>query len=166
MFYIMVILTAIFAIAAEGAELPKEGKYDTTACYTGTSNDIAFSKTIFASTYELVGTNLSNPPGGMFNKTSFRCVGSNIILSGKLSVTTFCELVDRDGDNFLTRLIISDGTIGEDDLHGTNETTVIAGTGKYEGMTRTATNENYAVTSAKPGTFQRCGRVAGTYKLK
>jgi hypothetical protein len=34
---------------AVAAELPKEGTYDLTSCYTVTSNDITFSKTISAS---------------------------------------------------------------------------------------------------------------------
>src|SRR5260370_35311799 len=90
---------------AVAAELPKEGTYDLTSCYTVTSNDITFSKTISASSYELIGVNLSNPPGGIFDKTSFRCVGSSMIVDGNFSATTTCEAVDKDVDKFLTRLI-------------------------------------------------------------
>jgi hypothetical protein len=65
----------IFAMPAKAAELPKEGKFDVTTCYTVATNDITFSKTHSASTHELIGTSLSNPPGGMFDQQSFRCVG-------------------------------------------------------------------------------------------
>jgi len=159
-------LAGILGVPAKAAELPKEGKFDTTSCYTVTTNDIAFSKTYTATTYELVGATLSNPSGGMFDQQSFRCVGLNTIINGKFSATTMCEAVDKDGDKILTRLIVGgvEG-VGQDDTH-VGETTVLIGTGKYEGMTRTGTNENYPILSAKPGLVQRCGRATGTYKLK
>jgi hypothetical protein len=77
-----------------------------------------------------------------------------------------CEGVDKDGDKVFTRLTVGsiDG-VGQDDTH-IGETVVIAGTGKYDGMTRTGTNENSLIRSAKPGVIQRCGRATGTYKLK
>jgi hypothetical protein len=156
----------IFVMPTKADDLPKEGKFDVTSCYTVTTNDIAFSKTHTATTYEIIGTGISNPPGGMFDQQSFRCVGLNSVIDGKFSATTFCEGVDKDGDKILTRLIVglAEG-VGQDDTH-VGETVVIAGTGKYEGMTRTGTNENYPIRSAKPGISQRCGRATGTYKLK
>ena len=161
------VIVAIGAIGqAAAAELPKEGKADMTTCYTVTTNDITFSKTHTAATYEIIGTNTSNPPGGIFDQTGFRCVGLNSIIDGRFSATTICESVDKDGDKIMTRLIVgsADG-VGQDDTH-VGETTVIAGTGKYEGMTRTGTMENYPIRSAKPRIIQRCGRGTYTYKLK
>ncbi len=49
------------------AELPKEGSYDYTACWSGVNNTIAFSKGYNASSYEMTGTILTNPPGGIFD---------------------------------------------------------------------------------------------------
>jgi hypothetical protein len=159
-------LAGILGVPAKAAELSKEGKADITTCYTVTTNDIRFSKTHTATTYEIIGTNVSNPPGGLFDQQSFRCVGLNSIVDGKFSATTFCEGIDKDGDKILTRLIVgSSEGVGQDDTH-VGETTVIAGTGKYEGMTRTGTMENYPIRSAKPGITQRCGRGTYTYKLK
>jgi hypothetical protein len=145
-------VVAIGAIGQAGAaELPKEGKADMTTCHTVTTNDITFSKTHTATTYEVIGVNTSNPPGGIFDQTSFRCVGLNSIIDGKFSATAICESVDRDGDKIITRLIVgSYEGVGQDDTH-VGEATVIAGTGKYEGMTRTGTMENYLIRSAKPG---------------
>ncbi len=159
-------LAGILGVPAKTTELPKEGKSDVTSCYTVTANEITFSKTHIATTYEIIGTNTSNPPGGMFDQMSLRCVGLNSIIDGKFSAMTFCETVDKDGDKIPTRLIVgSVEGVGQDDTH-VGETTVIAGTGKYEGMTRTATAENYPIRLAKPGIVQRCGRSTGTYKLK
>ena len=92
--------------------------------------------------------------------------GLNTIINGKFSATTVCEAVDKDGDRILTRLIVGSAEgVGKDDQH-VGETTVLVGTGKYEGMTRAGTNENYPILSAKPGIVQRCGRGTGTCKLK
>ena len=56
----------------------------------------AFSKTHTASSYEMTGVNRSNPPGGLFDKLAFRCVGMNASLDGKVSGTTVCEGTDFD----------------------------------------------------------------------
>lgn len=80
------LLIAISATpSAFATELPKEGSYDYTACWSGVNNTITFSKTHTASSYEMTGSILSNPPGGMFDKNSFRCVGMNASLDGKFT---------------------------------------------------------------------------------
>ena len=59
------IAAALFGAAAvQAADLPKEGSYDFTACWSGTSSMVAFSKTHWGLSYEMTGATLSNPPGG------------------------------------------------------------------------------------------------------
>jgi hypothetical protein len=123
--------------SAFAAELPKEGSYDYTACWSGVSNIITFSKTHTGSSYELMGAIRSNPPGGMFDKNTFRCVGMGASLDGKIT-----------GAGKVTR-------------------THVAGTGKFEGMVMAGTVEPLGPFKAvKEGTFQDCNRQTGTYKLK
>ena len=43
--YILVFVIFTFAPSAFAAELPKEGSYDYTACWSGVNNVITFSKT-------------------------------------------------------------------------------------------------------------------------
>jgi len=145
--------------SAFAADLPKEGRYDFTACWSGVSNPIAFSKTHSALSYEMTGTILSNPPGGMFDKHTFRCVGMNTSLDGKNTGTAVCESIAQDGDKSLTYFsIMSDGKI-------TNEQLV--GTGKYEGMVSSGTATPLGPFPViKAGTFQGCNRQTGTYKMK
>jgi hypothetical protein len=54
-------LAAFIGLASAGfafaAELPKEGNYDFTSCYSGVSNTIAFSKTHSAYSFEITGVN-------------------------------------------------------------------------------------------------------------
>jgi hypothetical protein len=142
---------------AEG--LPKEGSYDFTSCWSGLGNDITFSKTHTASSYELTGAIRSNPPGGMFDKETFRCVGMNTSLDGKTTLSAVCEATDAGGNKRLTNFSLgSDGKVTRE---------FVVGTGKYEGMVTTGTVEPLGPFPViKAGTFQDCNHQTGTYKLK
>ena len=143
---------------ALAADLPKEGSYDVTSCSSGVSSAIAFSKTHTASSYELTGTTRSNPPGGAFDMVTYRCVGMGSSIEGRNTGMNLCEVIDKDGDKYLVRNT-SEGP------KSVQET--LAGTGKYEGIVRTGTNESVGqFPTIKPGTFQTCSRGTGTYKLK
>jgi hypothetical protein len=145
--------------SAFAAELPKEGSYDYTSCWSGVNNTITFSKTRTASSYELTGAIRSNSPGGMFDKNTFRCVGMNASLDGKTTGSTVCEAIDADGDKRLASFSIgSDGKVTREN---------IAGTGKYEGMVMAGTVQPLGpFPVVKEGTFQDCNHQTGTYKLK
>jgi hypothetical protein len=142
------------------ADLPKEGSFDFTACWSGTGNLIAFSKTQTALSYEMTGSTRSNPPGGMFDQNSFRCVGTNASFDKKPHAIAVCEAIDRDGDKRLTHF-----GMGAD---GKFNRQFISGTGKYEGMLETSSGIQQLgpFPTVKPGTFQNCNRQTGTYKLK
>jgi hypothetical protein len=153
------LVAAAAAGSAAAADLPKEGNYDLTSCWSGVSTLVAFSNTHSASSYEMTGTNRSNPPGGMFDKNSFRCVGMNASLGGKNTGSTVCEAIDLDGDRRLSYFsLTADGTVTREQ---------IAGTGKYEGMvTSTKVTPLGPFPVIKAGTFQNCNQQKGTYKLK
>lgn len=157
-------LAALIGLASAGsafaAELPKEGNYDFTSCWSGASKTIAFSKTHSAFSYEMMGVNRSNPPGGLFDKVAFRCVGMNASFDGKVSGTTVCEGVDPDGDKRLTYFSLgTDGKITRQ---------FVTGTGKYEGMVES----DAKVQPLGPfpvvheGMFSDCNHQTGKYKLK
>jgi len=140
------------------ADLPKEGSYDFMSCFTGSSNTMEFSKSHSANTSEIRGTSLSSPPGGLFDKVAFRCISMNYSGDGKPSGMTLCEGVDKDGDKYLSHLV----------LDGSQTTRkVVAGTGKYEGMTASGTAVSVGPFGATaPGQIQSCTHQTGTYKLK
>ena len=148
---------AINGVAA-AANFPKEGRYDYTACSVGVTNRIDFSKTHLAYSFEQTGVVRSNPPGGMFDQNSYRCVGLYTSFDGKISSSTVCESIDPDGDKRLSTFS------REGDKFVREE---IVGTGKYEGMVSSGTGEFLpAFPTIKPGTFQNCNHQTGTYKLK
>jgi hypothetical protein len=154
-------LVAALAVAgsATAQTPPKEGSYDYTACWSGVSNPIDFSKTHSAFTYEMTGSLRTNPPGGMFDNNSVRCIGLNTSFDGKSGGGNVCETVDKDGDKRLARFSIgSDGTVTRE---------FVTGTGKYAGMVTTNSVMPLGpFPTIKAGTFQACNRQTGTYKLK
>ena len=144
--------------SAFAADLPKEGRYDFTACWSGVNSVIAFSKTHSAFSYEMTGVVRSDPPGGLFDKNTFRCVGMNYSLDGKAGGTVVCEAVDPDGDKRLTFFTIAGDKVVREN---------VTGTGKYDGMVASGTVAPLGpFPTIKPGTFQNCNRQMGTYKLK
>ena len=154
-------LVAALAIAgtAFAGTLPKEGRYDFTACWSGVPTAIRFSKTHFAFSYEMTGTNFSNPPGGLFDKNTFRCVGMNATLGSERVGNLVCEAVDRDGDKRLAYF-----ALGKDGKYARQE---VAGTGKYQGMVTDGQIEEMGPFPViKRGTFQNCNHQTGTYRLK
>jgi len=153
------VTTLAVASTVIAGTLPKEGRYDFTACWSGVATPINFSKTAHAFSYEFTGENRSNPPGGLFDKSSFHCIGMNAVLNGKRVSNAVCEALDRDGDKRLTYFAL--GTDGK--YHPEN----IAGTGKYDGFVMNGTVKPLGPFPAiKPGTFQNCNHQTGTYKLK
>jgi hypothetical protein len=156
-------LVALIGFASAGsafaAELPKEGSYDFTSCWSGVNNAVTFSNTHTATSYEMTGAIRSNPPGGMFDKETFRCVGMNAAFGGKNTGSTVCEATDADANKRLTYFSLgNDGKVTRE---------FIVGTGKYEGMVTTGTVEPLGPFPAiKAGTFQDCNHQTGTYKLK
>lgn len=157
--YILALSIIASAPSVFAAELPKEGTYDYTACWSGANNVIAFSKTHTAASYEMTGAIRSTTPGGMFDKHTFRCVGMNASLDGKNTGSTVCEAIDADGDKRLSYFSVgSDGKVTREN---------IVGTGKYEGMVASGTVQPLGPFPViKPGTFQDCNHQTGTYKLK
>ena len=151
-------LFAAFAVTCTAAPLPEEGRYDTTNCSTVTANRIDFSKTHWAQSHEILGTTQSNPPGGLGDGNSYRCVGMQASFDGKVSGMTVCESMDQDGDKRLSTFSLQDGKTAR---------TSIAGTGKYEGMQQSGDFVRAPTfPTIKPGTYQQCNRQTGTYKLK
>lgn len=155
-----VLVGALGSVTSADAQTPaKEGRYDYTACWSGVSNLIAFSKTHTAFSYEMMGNIRSNLADSIFDKNTFRCVGMNASFDGKTTGSAACESIDRDGDKRMSYFsIASDGKVTRD---------TVAGTGKFDGMSTTTTVAPLGpFPIIKPGTFQDCNQQSGTYKLK
>jgi len=156
---LVAIAVAALSGSALAADLPKEGDYDYTACFTRNSARIDFSKTHFAYSYEETGTATSRIPGGLFDNEAVRCVGMTASLEGKRTGGSVCEGVDKDGDKRLTRFWY--------DSEGKFQREQVGGTGKYDGMVTTGSVTAVGTPEqVKPGTVKFCNHATGTYKLK
>ena len=87
----LVVVLCIVGSSA-GETLPKEGSFDFTACWSGVTNTLVFDSSHSVMTWELLGTDLSNPPGGILDKSSFRCVGMRTT-DAKTTVSNYCEVL-------------------------------------------------------------------------
>lgn len=152
------LLAATGFITAEAASLPKEGNYNYTACWTSVANPIDFNKSHQASSFEMNGTTRSNPPDGLFDRNTYRCVGANASLDGKASLFVVCDAVDPDGDRRLSIYSSQGGQVIREH---------VTGTGKYDGLVMSSTVQMLPPFPViKPGTSHGCNVQSGTYKLK
>lgn len=141
------------------ADLPKQGHYDHTTCFTRNSTRIDYSKTHYAYSYEETGISVSNPPGGLFDDEVVRCVGMTVSLDGKRSGGSLCEGVAKNGDRRLTHFWY--------DGDGKFQREAVAGTGVYDGMVTTGSVKTVGPTQQlNPGTVKFCNQGTGTYQLK
>ncbi|HUH92805.1 MAG TPA: hypothetical protein VL742_06615 [Casimicrobiaceae bacterium] len=146
---------------AFAADLPNEGKYDYTTCFTRTVTYVEYSPTQTAWSWSEVGRSVSDPSGSMFDGDESQCLGMTASLDGKRSGNTVCVGVAKDGAKRFTRFWY--------DVDGKLQRETLGGTGKYDGMVTTGTVQDVkAPPSMKPGTqtFEYCNRNTGTYKLK
>lgn len=159
MFLLATPLLGVCSGLALAADLPKEGNYDHTTCFTRNATRIDYSKSHFAYSYEETGQSVSNPPGGLFDNEVVRCVGATISLNGKRSGGSLCEAVAKSGDTRLTHFWY--------DAEGRFQREAVAGTGRYDGMVTTDSVKQVGPTEqVKPGTVKFCNQGVGTYKLK
>lgn len=150
---------SLAAGAVFAADLPREGSYDYTTCFTRTAARIDYAPGYFAYSYEEVGATVSHPPGGPFDGEKVRCVGMTASLDGKRSGGSICEGIAGDGDKRLARFWY--------DADGKFQREAVAGTGKYDGMTTTGTVRTIKeLQQTGPNTSEFCNRATGTYRLK
>lgn len=154
---------ALFGLtsASCAVTLPKEGIVDYTSCHVGKelvsvgpdANRRAFLR-------EFTVQNRSNPPGGFVDMTTSHCISMVNNLDPKATgLMTVCATKDSDGDVIYTSFT-GDGK-------GNSQAGYVVGTGKYEGMERTAKSTLIGDFPAmKPGDYSRCQHFKGTYKLK
>lgn len=149
------------ATLAVGADLPKEGSYDYTTCFTRNVTYVEYASTHSAWSYNERGTAVSNPQGSMFDGDEIQCVGMTASLDGKNYGNSACIGVAKDGAKRLTRFWYnSDGKLQRE---------TVGGTGKYDGMVTTGTVQAVKEPQGiKPGaqTVEYCNRNIGTYKLR
>jgi len=152
----------LIGVPAASAELAKEGEFDFTICFTGTSTDINFDEEHIAFAWvDEKGFVRGHPPGAAFDMMWFRCVGSGGVIEGKRRIDEYCQFADKDGD----KMFITDRTVT--DLKAKTRDSkieILAGTGKYTGIKGTGESQPPLIfPEDDPDLFARCVRWNGEY---
>ncbi len=144
-----------FAQAANPAPMAREGTYEQTLCFGGPAHVISPTDSDRYGTYQLTGGTQS--VNKAFDSMSLECIGAFEMRSNVYRHKGYCVFQDASGDKF----------------HVTDSATpqaytveMLGGTGKFKGITGSATVERLGVmTPVRQGTLQGCRRVTGSYKL-
>jgi hypothetical protein len=152
-----VVLLSLIGTASGAVTLPKEGRFDTHFCFSGTGESIPLTDKALAGAYRLFATIQSNPPGGAFDQTASHCFAIYHVVGGTTIENGYCDIVDADGDKYLVRY--------SGDFK-TGKVEALAGTGKYEGMVLQGEYRVGNFPTTGPDRFHNCNRYNGQYKLK
>lgn len=152
-------MLAATAAASAAQDLPKEGKIAYTGCCSGALKSVAMSKDSAAWSFEMTGETVADKRGGIFDHGSFQCEGAGYRAGKATTNHLTCVAVDPDGDKHMESY-----TLGKDGKYHRKE---LGGTGKYVGLETHASLQHLGpFPTIKPGTFQDCNHVVGTYKMK
>jgi hypothetical protein len=162
MFRTLVVAAPLFAVAlpAAAADLPKEGRFDFNYCMAGKTDYTELKSGLATGMFEGWAATYANGGTRAFDRQGSRCVGVYEIIDGKYRDYGVCTQVDADGDKWLMRFETG-GDMG-------GKWVVVGGSGKYDGMTGSATYVPVGEIppGAAPGIYNKCNRNTGTYRMK
>ena len=152
-----------FGVAAMAAELPKEGSFSGTKTATGTYKLYPVGKDRAVFNWEVNGVTVGT---GVVDHVTRHCYGEGNIAGSLEWANATCIMTDTSGDQILA--------IGNSDKHEHDKAynwtgTLIAGTGKYAGITGDVTwasESPVAFRTADPAvSLGYYGTIKGSYKL-
>jgi hypothetical protein len=157
----LLVSSALTALALSTQVLAAEGKFDDTSCYAGPSHVIQHAEGITSGSYVVVGMTLATE-GSPFHKISGRCVGTYSIVGGQYDENGTCEYVNAAGDKFFGAYARKgDPAKAEGTWH------VLHGTGKFADMSMEGNwTPNGFPPFSEPSFAGGCNHEWGTYKLK
>jgi hypothetical protein len=150
--WLLLSLTAACSTAATA----KSGEQDIIQCTGSDIQTVETSPQILFNVGRAWGTVRTQPAGGLFDMMTSHCLGAARVVDGKPSLWGHCEWTDKDGDKVLMHYVRSDPVAGQ--------YTVVAGTGKYSGISGT---RDYKITPfpAVPGGRAVCDEGKLRYTL-
>lgn len=144
-----------FAQAVNPVPMAREGAYEQTLCFGGQAHLVIASETDRYGTYQLTGGALSATKA--FDAMSLECVGTFEMRSGVYRHKGYCVFQDSSGDKF---------HVADTAAPQVYSAEMLGGTGKFKGITGSATIERLgAISPVRQGTLQGCRRITGSYKL-
>jgi hypothetical protein len=153
----------VFGVVAMAADLPKEGTFNGTISLAGTFKIYLVGKEHIVGTYDENGLTVGE---GFYDHMTWHCFGVGDAATGMLRTQGRCVGTDPTGDQLVIQT-------GGDERHpmdaktSSGSSTIIAGTGKYTGITGGATFVLHGseFKTATEGTYANYGEIQAKYKL-
>jgi hypothetical protein len=155
-------MAALFAYPTNAAAQAKEGTWKGTYTAFGTSKATAIGKNRLLLVFDENGLSVSD---GIFDHTTWHCWGLGDFTSGAGEAHGYCVGTDPTGDQVVLNFADEKHPLGQKIIKGSF--TLTGGTGKYAGITGTASyNDDGAMfKTTEKGTYVGHNTNEGTYKL-
>jgi hypothetical protein len=156
-----IILGTAGGLPAFAGDLPKEGTFSVTCFNYGTFKRAAVGKTQVQRAFEYDGLCVGE---GLLDHMTGHCRGTSRLSDQTVHVVSFCVLNDNDGDQIAEDFDESFPN-GAKEIRG--EAKLVAGTGKYEGITGEVkfVNTGGSFKAAADNGLFAYGKVEGHYQL-
>ena len=120
----------LFPMTVQAADMPKEGTDSVTNTWMITSVSTLKVGDHSFTIAEANGITRNDIGGSMFNNFGFHCVGTNEITGSAVHGHGACTWTDKDNDQILTNY--------ESNAAGAGHSTLVAGSGKFAGISGTS----------------------------
>lgn len=149
---------AVFGLVVLAPALVSAESFEVTSCYSGTFGLFHGSKLLKpVMRWDANGILMDEGKLKKFHNMTFYCEGIQRGLGKTRKGAGYCKWNDPQGDGIVVEINYS-GIV--------NKGTFLEGTGKWKGIKGSYQSKRLASgKSAKPGTYQRCRKVEGSYKL-
>jgi hypothetical protein len=156
-------MAALFAYATDAAAQAKEGTWKGTYAAVGTSKATAIGKDRLLLVFDENGLVTTNG-GGIFDHTTWHCWGLGDFTNGVGDNHGYCVGTDPTGDQAVLNFASEKHPLDQKITKGSF--TLTGGTGKYAGITGTASfTDDGAMFKTTEGTYVAHNTTEGTYKL-
>lgn len=158
--FLTIMIGAIGGLPA-AADPPKEGNFAVSLAAYGTSKGAAVGKTRYQSILEYDGLMVGE---GLLDHMTVHCMGMNGRTDQTRRAVVFCIFTDKDGDQ-IAEDVDESYPNGAKEIRGSAK--LVAGTGKYEGISGELTfvNRGTGFRTAAENTFVVHAQLEGHYRL-
>jgi hypothetical protein len=158
--WLVPVLCAGPALAADDANIPRQGKSSATQILSGTTQALPLGKDQVRLSYDVTGLRIGE--GDLLNNSTVRCVGALTIVNGVFDDESgSCVYTRPDGDQVFSSFRAS-GRMGVD---AKGNYSLIGGTGKLTGIRGTGQFTRTSFKPVTPGGSISMTKAEGSYQL-
>lgn len=152
------LLSCCLAAGVTAQAQQQAARIDVTHCYVADVSVIESASAYRVQGLQIRGTTRANQPGGPFDNSATRCVGTLASLGGgPPEGRGYCEWAGTDEDRLLIRWTVEAGQ---------GSGTLAGGAGRYRGISGEISFQPIApIPALEPGVMRVCNRTTGEFKL-